>query len=55
MDNKAIKIEETSKKLTLYFKMMEFDLNMTLEKQDNDILKGSLRGCSKRKQLELNE
>jgi cytochrome c len=55
-DNKAItidKIEETPEKLTLYFKMMGFDLNLTLEKEDNDNLKGSLMGMFKTKAVRI--
>jgi cytochrome c len=41
------KIEESPDKLIIYFKMMSYDLNVTLEKEDSDHLKGSLMGMFK--------
>ena len=55
-DNKAVtldKVDETPEKLTLYFKMMNFDLNVTLEKEDNDNLKGSLMSMFKVKAVRI--
>jgi cytochrome c len=48
------KIEESPDKLTIYFKMMSYDLNVTLEKEDNDHLKGSLMGMFKVTAVKIN-
>ena len=56
VDAKAVtldKIEETPEKLTIYFKMSGFDINVTLEKEDNDNLKGSLMGMFKTKAVRV--
>ena len=47
------KIDETADKLILYFKMSGFDINVSLEKEDNDNLKGSLMGMFKVKALRV--
>ena len=42
-------IEETPEKLTVYFKMSSYDINVKLEKVDADTLTGSLMGMFKTK------
>lgn len=38
------KIEETAEKIILHFKMSGFDINVSLEKENNDNFKGKLMG-----------
>lgn len=47
------KIEETPEKVTIYFSMSGYDLNVGLEKVDNDTLKGSLMGMFDVKSLRM--
>ncbi len=41
------KVEETEESVTLYFNLMNYDLNVTLKKEDVDNLSGSLMGMFK--------
>lgn len=55
-ENKPVtldKIDETPEKLVLYFNMMGYDINVSLEKQDNDNLAGSLMGMFKTKAVRM--
>ena len=55
-DNKPVsidKFEESPEKLVIYFKMSGFDINVSLEKEDNDNLKGSLMGMFKTKAVRM--
>jgi cytochrome c len=43
-EGKLDKVEEKDDKITLYFKMANYDVNVVLEKEDNDNLKGKMMG-----------
>jgi cytochrome c len=47
------KIEESPDKIILHFKMASYNLNVTLEKEDNDNLKGTLMGMFKTKAVRV--
>ncbi len=55
-DNKPVtldKVEETSDKLVIHFKMSGFNINVTYEIEDNDTLKGSMMGMFKTKAVRV--
>lgn len=47
-------VEETPEKLTIYFNMSGYDINVTLDKIDADTLTGSLMGMFKTKAVRIN-
>jgi cytochrome c len=52
-EGKLDKVEEKDDKIILSFKMANYDVNVVLEKEDNDNLKGMLMGMFKAKAVRL--
>jgi cytochrome c len=52
-EGKLDKVEEKDDKITIYFKMANYDVNVNLEKEDADNLKGMLMGMFKAKAVRV--
>jgi cytochrome c len=50
---KLDKVEEKDDKITVYFKIANYDVNVILEKEDADNLKGMLMGMFKAKAVRV--
>jgi len=52
---KITKVEETEKSVTVYFTIQEYDVNMILEKKDDDHVNGNLMGMFEAKGVRIKE
>ncbi len=52
-EGKLDKVEEKDGKITVYFRMANYDVNVNLEKEDTDNLKGMLMGMFKAKAMRI--